>query len=64
MLPAQAGIVADDFRTRRRLDPVQRDRQDYLVAQLKKRGIYVNVNLHVARTLDARDGFAPGTPWT
>lgn len=63
MLPAQSGIVADDFRTRRRLDPVQRDRQDYLVAQFKKRGIYVNVNLHVARTLDARDGFAPGTPW-
>lgn len=63
MLPSQPGIVADDFRTRRRLDAAQRDRQDYLVAQFKKRGIYVNVNLHVARTLDARDGFAPGTPW-
>ncbi len=25
------------------------DRQDYLIAALKKRGIYVNVNLHVAR---------------
>jgi len=23
----------------------------------------VDMNLHVARTLDARDGFAPGTPW-
>ncbi len=63
MLPHQQGIVAKDFRTGCRLDPQQRDRQDYLVAQFKKRGIYVNVNLHVARTLDARDGFAPGTPW-
>lgn len=63
MLPAEQGILAEDFRTRRRFDPARRDRQDYLVAQFKKRGIYVDVNLHVARTLDARDGFAPGTPW-
>jgi len=27
----------------------QVDRQDYLIAALKKRGIYVNMNLHVAR---------------
>ncbi len=32
-----------------RFDPAQIDRQDYLVAALKKRGIYVNMNLHVAR---------------
>ena len=63
MLPAEPGILAEDFRTRRRFDPERRDRQDYLVAQFKKHGIYVDVNLHVARTLDARDGFAPGTPW-
>ncbi|MGN0846497.1 MAG: hypothetical protein ACI4RA_03840 [Kiritimatiellia bacterium] len=63
MLPEEQGILAEDFRTRRRFDPKQRDRQDYLIAQFKKRGIYVDMNLHVARTLDARDGFAPGTPW-
>ena len=63
MLPAEQGIIADDFRTKRRLDPERRDRQDYLIAQFKKRGIYVDVNLHVARNLDARDGFGPGTPW-
>ena len=63
MLPPEQGILAEDFRTRRRLDPDRLDRMDYMVAEFKKRGIYVNVNLHVARTLDARDGFAPGTPW-
>ena len=63
MLPFEQGILTEDFRTRRQLDKDQLDRLDYLVAQFKKRGIYVNVNLHVARTLDARDGFAPGTPW-
>ena len=63
MLPAEQGILTEDFRTRRQFDAERRDRQDYLVAQFKMRGIYVNVNLHVARTLDARDGFAPGTPW-
>ena len=63
MLPPEPGILAEDFRTKRRFDPARRDRQDYLIAQFKKRGIYVDMNLHVARTLDARDGFAPGTPW-
>ena len=63
MLPFEQGILTEDFRTRRELDRDRLDRLDYLVAEFKKRGIYVNVNLHVARTLDARDGFAPGTPW-
>jgi len=31
------------------LDPAMVDRQDYLIAALKKRGIYVNINLHIAR---------------
>ena len=38
-------------------DPERIDRLDYLVYCLKKHGIYVNVNLHVARWLDDRDGF-------
>jgi hypothetical protein len=32
-----------------RLEPEQVERQDYLIAALKKRGIYVDMNLHVAR---------------
>jgi hypothetical protein len=32
-----------------RLAPEQVERQDYLIAALKKRGVYVNMNLHVAR---------------
>jgi len=41
------------------LDPGQMEKLDYYVAALKKRGIYVNVNLHVSRSLDERDGFPP-----
>lgn len=32
-----------------RLDPDKVERQDYLIAALKRRGIYVDINLHVAR---------------
>ena len=63
MLPKEQGIIAHDPATQRRLDPERRDRMDFLVAEFKKRGIYANVNLHVARDLDARDGVAPGTDW-
>ena len=41
------------------LDPGQMEKLDYYVAALKKRGIYVNINLHVSRSLDERDGFPP-----
>jgi hypothetical protein len=51
------GIFADDSVTQRNLDPVQMDRLDYMIAQFKGKGIYVNINLHVARKLDGRDGF-------
>lgn len=57
MTTALPGIVADDPATRRNLDPKQVDRLDYLVAALKKRGLYVNMNLHVHRQWDERDGF-------
>ena len=46
-------------KTKMTLDPVQLDKLDYFVAALKKRGIYVNLNLHVSRSLDERDGFPP-----
>src|SRR2546428_13971523 len=38
------GILQKDRRT---LDPVMLDRLDYFIAQLKKNGIYANLNLHV-----------------
>ena len=53
----QQGIIADDPTTLRNLDPQQVDRMDYMIAAFKKRGIYVDVNLHVARMWDERDGF-------
>ena len=51
------GIIADDPTTQRNLDPAQLERFDYMIAALKKQGIYVNINLHVARKWDERDGF-------
>ena len=60
MLPKEQGIIDESGETRRKLDPARRDRQDYLVAQFKKRGIYVNVNLHVARHLGPADGIPRG----
>lgn len=39
------------------IDPKKLDRLDYLIHQLKEHGIYTNINLHVSRWLDARDGF-------
>ena len=44
-------------KTQMTLDESQMDKLDYFIAALKKRGIYVNLNLHVSRTLDQRDGF-------
>ncbi len=39
------------------IDPEQLDKLDYLIAQFHKRGIYVNINLHVSRAFKERDGF-------
>ena len=46
-------------KTQMTFDPIELDKLDYYVAALKKRGIYINLNLHVSRLLDERDGF-PG----
>ncbi|MFA0760404.1 MAG: hypothetical protein HZLCBSQH_000498 [Candidatus Fervidibacterota bacterium] len=40
----------------RDLDPEALDRLDYLIAQLKRNGIYVNLNLLVSRPFNAADG--------
>jgi len=37
----------------------QVDRQDYLIAALKKRGVYVNINLHIARFPKGVSFFSP-----
>ena len=53
-LDAPRGLIAagTDSRT---LDPQQLDRLDFLVAELKKRGIYVDLNLNVGRSYRAGD---------
>ncbi|MCL2742291.1 MAG: carbohydrate binding domain-containing protein [Planctomycetaceae bacterium] len=62
MTPDLQGIIADDPETQKKFDPKQRDKQDYLIAALKKKGIYINMNLHVARGWDKRDGFEGPKP--
>ncbi|MCE5348127.1 MAG: cellulase family glycosylhydrolase [Bacteroidales bacterium] len=54
----EPGIIAEDSKTQRNLDPSQMDKLDYLISVFKKRGIYVDINLHVARWWDDRDGFS------
>ncbi|MFO0925977.1 MAG: cellulase family glycosylhydrolase [Gemmataceae bacterium] len=54
---APRGIFDPAYRDNQHLDKEQLDRLDYLVHQLKEHGIYVNVNLHVSRHLNAADGF-------
>lgn len=44
------------------VDPKQLDRFLYLVAALKRNGIYVNLNLHAGRQLGPDDGY-PKTCW-
>lgn len=48
------------FKDFRHIDPAQRDKLDYLIAQLKKNGVYVNLNLKVARRFTPEDGLPPG----
>lgn len=43
----------------RQLNPLTLDRLDYFIAQLKRNGIYVNMNLNVSRTFQEADG-VPG----
>jgi hypothetical protein len=50
------GIRARNVPHTRDLDPEALDRLDYLIAQLKRNGIYVNLNLLVSRPFNAADG--------
>jgi hypothetical protein len=54
--PAPGGILDASRSDTRALDPVQIDRFDFLVAELKKRGIYTDINLNVARRYREGDG--------
>jgi hypothetical protein len=63
MMPKEQGILPLNPKSKREFDAERRDRMDYMIAAFKKRGIYIDMNLHVARDLDERDGVAKGTPW-
>jgi len=39
------------------IDPEKLERLDYLIHQLKLHGVYTNLNLHVSRWLDEKEGF-------
>ena len=54
-LPVPRGLIAAGDNTRA-LDPAQLDREDYFLAQLEKRGIYIDFNLLVGRPFKAGDG--------
>jgi hypothetical protein len=53
---APAGIFDARHKDTQHLDPDQLDRLDHLIWQLKRQGIYTNVNLHVSRAFNAADG--------
>jgi hypothetical protein len=56
---APRGIVDSTKNDSRSFDPQQLDRLDFLVSELKKRGIYMDLNLNVGRSYKAGDG-VPG----
>ena len=52
----EKGLLVDDG-TWCTIDPVQREKFDYLVYQLKKHGIYINVNLLVGRRFKGKNAY-------
>jgi hypothetical protein len=50
------GIIDSRYPDSQHLDPEMFDRLDYLIAELKKRGIYTNLNMNVARAFQEADG--------
>lgn len=52
---APAGLIDASRDDTRALDAAQLDRLDFFVAELKKRGIYTNLNLNVGRTYKSGD---------
>ncbi|MCB0599062.1 MAG: carbohydrate binding domain-containing protein [Lewinellaceae bacterium] len=56
---ANTSILLNGQNGTRQLNPVTLDRLDYFIAQLKRNGIFVNMNLNVSRTFQEADG-VPG----
>ena len=54
---ANPNIFDTAFKDKQHLSAELLDRLDYFIYQLKQHGIYVNINLHVAREFGAADGF-------
>jgi hypothetical protein len=57
-LAAPRGIIDSTKDDSRSFDSQQLDRLDFLVSELKKRGIYMDLNLNVGRSYKAGDGVA------
>jgi hypothetical protein len=57
-LEAPRGLIAAGRPDTRSLDPDQLDREDFFIAELEKRGIYIDFNLLVGRPFKAGDGVA------
>jgi hypothetical protein len=55
-LPAPRGIISAAGNDSRSFDPQQLDRLDFMVSELKKHGIYMDLNLNVGRSYKAGDG--------
>lgn len=55
-LPAPRGLIAANRNDTRVFDPEQLDREDFFIAELEKRGIYIDFNLLVGRPFKAGDG--------
>ena len=55
-LPAPRGIIDSRKNDSRSFDAGQLDRLDFEIAEFKKRGIYVDLNLNVGRSYKAGDG--------
>ncbi len=50
------GLIDGDHTNSLKLDPERLDRLDFFIAELKKRGIYSDLNLNVGRTYKPSDG--------
>ena len=55
-LPTPRGLIDGKREDTRALDPEVFDREDFFIAELEKRGIYINLNLLVGRPFKAGDG--------
>jgi hypothetical protein len=54
--PWSAASLFRQGQSTRQLNPLMLDRLENLLAELKKNGIYADINLHVSRTFNALDG--------